>query len=244
WIMAAACSAGPCFEGGGIKHGMRATAGAIESIRIDPVTLEPVIGVVGGVPPMGICGSGMIDAIVEMFKTGIINQKGMFNPKKSERIREGEEGLEYLIHSDFAAQRDIVLTKVDIENLIRAKAAIFAGVSLLINEVGLNLDVIDRVYVAGGFGNSLNVAKTVMLGMIPDLPEDKYTFLGNTSIIGAYLALMSDTLRGELEDICSKMTYVELSVVGGYMDEYMSAMFIPHTDMSKFPTVAAAMMGS
>ncbi|QWR77754.1 ASKHA domain-containing protein [Candidatus Magnetomonas plexicatena] len=243
WIMTAACSAGPCFEGGGIKHGMRATAGAIESIKIDPATLEPIIEVIGGVPPMGICGSGMIDAITEMFKTGIINQKGLFNPKKSERIREGEEGLEYLIHSDAAASRDIVLTKVDIENLIRAKAAIFAGVSLLVNEVGLTLDVIDRVYVAGGFGNSLNVAKTVMLGMIPDLPEEKYTFLGNTSIIGAYLALMSDTLRVELEEICSKMTYVELSVVGGYMDEYMSAMFIPHTDMSKFPTVAAAMLG-
>ncbi|MEO5358292.1 MAG: ASKHA domain-containing protein [Nitrospirae bacterium YQR-1] len=241
WIMTAACSAGPCFEGGGIKHGMRATAGAIESIQIDPVTFEPVIGVIGGGAPMGVCGSGMIDAIVEMFKTGLINQKGIFNPKKTERIREGEEGLEYLIHSDSALKRDIVLTKVDIENLIRAKAAIFAGVSLLVNEVGLTIDVIDRVYVAGGFGNSLNVAKAVMLGMLPDLPEEKYTFLANTSIIGAYLALMSDKLREELEEVCSKMTYVELSVVGGYMDEYMSAMFIPHTDMSKFPTVAAAM---
>ncbi|MCG6551918.1 MAG: ATP-binding protein, partial [Candidatus Magnetominusculus sp. LBB02] len=155
--------------------------------------------------------------------------------------REGEDGLEYLIYKAETQQRDIVLTTVDLENLIRAKAAIFAGVSLLLREAGLTLDILEKVYVAGGFGNSLNIEKAVMFGMIPDLPADKYVFLGNTSIIGAYLALMSDTLRKELDSIASKMTYIELSVVGDYMDEYMSAMFIPHTDLSKFPSVAAAM---
>ncbi|MBF0318372.1 MAG: DUF4445 domain-containing protein [Nitrospirae bacterium] len=239
WIMTAACSAGPCFEGGGIKFGMRATPGAIESIAIDPVTLKPSISVIGGEEPAGICGSGMIDAIVELWKTGIINQKGVFNPAKTPLVREGEDGLEFLIYS--GGNRDIVLTTVDMENLIRAKAAIFAGVSLLLREAGLSLDVLDKVYVAGGFGNSLNVEKAVMLGMIPDLPKDKYVFLGNTSIIGAYLSLMSDALRMELESIASKMTYIELSVVGDYMDEYMSAMFIPHTDMSKFPSVSTAL---
>ncbi|MBF0553859.1 MAG: DUF4445 domain-containing protein [Nitrospirae bacterium] len=241
WIMTAACSAGPCFEGGGIKFGMRATQGAIESIKIDPATLTPSVSVIGGGTPTGICGSGMIDAIVELYKTGIINQKGVFNPAKSPLVREGEDGLEFLIYKSDIPQRDIVLTTVDMENLIRAKAAIFAGVSLLLREAGLTLDVLEKVYVAGGFGNSLNVEKAVMLGMIPDLPPDKYIFLGNTSIIGAYLTLMSDTLRKDLESIASKMTYIELSVVGGYMDEYMSAMFIPHTDLSKFPSVAAAL---
>ncbi|MBF0568444.1 MAG: DUF4445 domain-containing protein [Nitrospirae bacterium] len=241
WIMTAACSAGPCFEGGGIKFGMRATQGAIESIKIDPATLTPSVSVIGGGVPTGICGSGMIDAIVELYKHGIINQKGVFNPAKTPLVREGEDGLEFLIYRDIIQQRDIVLTTVDMENLIRAKAAIFAGVSLLLREAGLTLDVLERVYVAGGFGNSLNIEKAVMLGMIPDLPSDKYIFLGNTSIIGAYLTLMSDTLRGELESIASRMTYIELSVVGGYMDEYMSAMFIPHTDLSKFPSVAAAL---
>ncbi|MBF0564811.1 MAG: DUF4445 domain-containing protein, partial [Nitrospirae bacterium] len=239
WIMAAACSAGPCFEGGGIKHGMRATAGAIESIKIDPHTLTPAIGVIGGTTPMGICGSGMIDAIVEMFKTGILNQKGIFYTGKTSRVREGEDGPEFLVYADESLKRDIVLTKVDIENLIRAKAAIFAGVSLLINESGLTLEAIEKVYVAGGFGNSLHVQTAIMLGMIPDLPPEKYVFLGNTSIIGAYLSLMSDKLREELSRVASMTTYVELSVVGGYMDEYMSAMFIPHTDMSKFPSVGA-----
>ncbi|MBF0515945.1 MAG: DUF4445 domain-containing protein [Nitrospirae bacterium] len=241
WIMTAACSAGPCFEGGGIKFGMRATQGAIESITIDPVTLTPSISVIGGGVPAGICGSGMIDAIVELFKTGIINQKGVFNRTKTPLVREGDEGLEFLIYKADNQQRDIVLTTVDMENLIRAKAAIFAGVSLLLREAGLTLDILEKVYVAGGFGNSLNVEKAVTFGMIPDLPAEKYVFLGNTSIIGAYLTLMSDTLRTELESIASKMTYIELSVVGDYMDEYMSAMFIPHTDLTKFPTVAAAL---
>ncbi|KJR42519.1 iron-sulfur cluster binding protein [Candidatus Magnetoovum chiemensis] len=128
---------------------------------------------------------------------------------------------------------------MDIENLIRAKAAIFAGVSLLVKEVGLTIDAIEKVYIAGGFGNSLNVQKTILLGMIPDVAEDKYVFLGNTSIIGAYLSLMSDDLRVELEEIASKMTYIELSVIGSYMDEYMSAMFIPHTDyLSVFPSIS------
>ncbi|MBF0593249.1 MAG: DUF4445 domain-containing protein [Nitrospirae bacterium] len=236
WIMTAACSAGPCFEGSGIRHGMRATPGAIESVKIDPTTLELSFSVIDGVAPVGICGSGMIDAIVEMYTTGIINQKGIFFPGKSPRIREGQEGLEFVFHTDNVVHRDIVLTQVDIENLIRAKAAIFAGVSLLLNEVGMPLEVLDKVYIAGGFGNSLNIPKAIMLGMLPDLARDRYVFLGNTSIIGAYLALMSDELRREMEDIASKMTYVELSVVGGYMDEYISAMFIPHTDMTRFPS--------
>ncbi|MBF0456691.1 MAG: DUF4445 domain-containing protein [Nitrospirae bacterium] len=241
WIMTAACSAGPCFEGGGIRFGMRATQGAIESMAIDPITLTPSVSVIGGGVPAGICGSGMIDAIVEFYKHGIINQKGVFNPAKTPLIREGVDGLEFLIYKADNPQRDIVLTTVDMENLIRAKAAIFAGVSLLLREAGLTLDVLEKVYVAGGFGNSLNVEKAVMFGMIPDLPQEKYVFLGNTSIIGAYLALMSDELRKELETIASRMTYIELSVVGGYMDEYMSAMFIPHTDLSKFPSAVAVL---
>ncbi|MBF0343384.1 MAG: DUF4445 domain-containing protein [Nitrospirae bacterium] len=236
WIMTAACSAGPCFEGSGIKHGMRATPGAIESVKIDPNSMELTLGVIDGATPVGICGSGMIDAIVEMYNTGIINQKGSFVPSRSTRIREGQEGMEFVLHTDNVLHRDIVLTQVDIENLIRAKAAIYAGISLLLNEVGMPLEALDKVYIAGGFGNSLNIPKAIMLGMLPDLAQDRYVFLGNTSIIGSYLALMSDDLRKELEDIASKMTYVELSVVGGYMDEYISAMFIPHTDMSRFPS--------
>ncbi|RMG03070.1 MAG: DUF4445 domain-containing protein, partial [Nitrospirae bacterium] len=165
WLMTAACSAGPCFEGSGIRSGMRASPGAIEDIKINRETLEPEIKVIGNSEPMGICGSGMIDAVSEMLLSGIMNQKGQLIKESSpERVREGEEGLEYLIHS--TGKMDIVLTQVDIENIIRAKAAIFAGVNLLLGEVGLTTDMIEKVYIAGGFGNFLDTEKAIILGML------------------------------------------------------------------------------
>ncbi len=236
WLMTAACSAGPCFEGGGIKHGMRATIGAIESIKFNSDTMEPDLSVIGNTNPIGICGSGMIDAIAETFLKGIINQKGKFVEElNSDRVRQGENGKEYLLYSDVT--KEIVLTEVDLENIIRAKAAVYAGVSLLIKEVGLTLDAIEKVYIAGGFGNYLNIKRAIILGMLPDMPKEKFFFLGNTSVMGAYLGLLSGKLRKEVEDIASKMTYIELSVMSAYMDEYMSAMFLPHTDLSRFPSV-------
>ena len=242
WIMTAACSAGPCFEGSGIKCGMRATPGAIESVIIDPVTLDPSIRVIGGGSPLGICGSGMIDAISEMLLTGIIDQKGKFLEGKSDRIRRGEDSPEYVIFSDRRLEKDIVLSEIDIENLLRAKAAVYSGISTLITEAGLTMDAIKRVYVAGGFGNYLNIGKAILIGMIPDLPEERYTFMGNTSITGAYLCLLSEELKKEAAEIASKMTYVELSVSKMFMDEYVSALFLPHTNMNLFPTVAARLM--
>lgn len=236
WIMTAACSAGPCFEGSGIKHGMRATEGAIESVKINLDAYAPEVGVIGNSRPMGICGSGMIDAISEMFFKGVIDQKGKFvHGIKTDRIRQGEDGFEFVLHR--GTDRDIVLTEVDIENILRAKAAVYAGVSVLLKEVGFGLDAIERVYIAGGFGNYLDVDKAIILGMLPDLPGDKFSFLGNTSITGAYLCLLSEDLRKEAEEIASKMTYMELSVSRSFMDEYMSALFLPHTDITLFPTV-------
>ncbi len=237
WLVTAACSAGPCFEGSGIRNGMRATEGAVESIRINPETFEPELGVIGSGKPLGICGSGMIDAITEMFLRGVIDQKGRFvKGLVTERIRDGFEGPEFLFYTD--GRRDIVLTEVDIENILRAKAAIYAGVSLLLKKVGLTFDDIERIYIAGGFGNYLNVDKAIIIGMLPDIRREKYTFLGNTSIAGAYLCLLSDRMRKEAAEIARKMTNVELSVSRRFMDEYMSALFLPHTDIKLFPTVA------
>lgn len=235
WLMTAACSAGPCFEGSGIKNGMRATEGAIESISINPKTLEPEITVIGNSSPIGICGSGMIDALSEMFLTGIIDQKGKFVDSRSKRIRVGEDGKEFLLYQ--GKDKEIVLTEVDIENILRAKAAIYAGVTLLLKEAGFELNAIERIYIAGGFGNYLNVDRAIILGMLPDLPKERFVFLGNTSITGAYLCLLSEELRKEAEDIASKMTYIELSVSRGFMDEYISALFLPHTDINLFPSV-------
>jgi uncharacterized 2Fe-2S/4Fe-4S cluster protein (DUF4445 family) len=238
WLMTAACSAGPCFEGSGIRCGMRATSGAIECVKIDAATLEPVISTIGESNPIGICGSGMIDVVSEMFLTGIIDQKGKFISGKTHRIREGEDGPEYLLYRNEKLDMDIVLTAVDIENILRAKAAIYAGVTTLLNEAGLTLDAIERIYIAGGFGNFINVEKVIILGMLPDIPKEKYVFMGNTSITGAYLCLLSRNLRKEAEEIASKMTYIELSVSRRFMDEYLSALFIPHTDINLFPSVA------
>lgn len=257
WLMTAACSMGPCFEGSGIRCGMRATSGAIESVKINPETYELDISVIGGGHPLGICGSGMIDAISEMFLTGVIDQKGKFVKESTDRIREGENGLEFVIYgrgqrSEVISQRnnsrlqnqdsefpynDIVLTEVDIENIIRAKAALYAGIKTLLIEVGFTIDAVEKVYIAGGFGNYINIERAIMLGMLPDIPNERFVFMGNTSITGAYLCLMSEELTREAEDIASKMTYIELSVYGSFMDEYMSAMFLPHTDMNQFPTV-------
>ncbi len=234
--MSAACSAGPCFEGSGIKHGMRATDGAIEGVRINPDTRDVEIKVIGkGILPMGICGSGMIDAIAEMFMAGLLNQKGKLQKRKSDRIREGEDGLEFVVH--YGAGKDIVLAEPDIENIIRAKAAIYAGFSILLKEAGLAFDDVHKVYIAGGFGKFLDIEKSIILGLLPDLPKDKFEYMGNTSITGAYFCTLSRKLRGEAEEISRKMTYLELSVSRSFMDEYVSGLFIPHTNMEAFPGV-------
>ncbi len=240
WMMAAACSAGPCFEGSGIKHGMRATEGAIENVKIDPDTFDVEIKVVGdNAKPMGICGSGMIDAIAEMFLTGVINQKGKMQKDVSDRVRDGEDGLEFVIH--YEDKRDIVLSEPDIENIVRAKAAIYAGFSTLLNEVGMTFKDVQKVYIAGGFGKFLSIEKAIILGMLPEMPKEKFEYMGNTSVTGAYFCMLSRKLRSEAEKISKEMTYVELSVNNSFMDEYMSGMFIPHTDIDSFPNVKKLM---
>jgi uncharacterized 2Fe-2S/4Fe-4S cluster protein (DUF4445 family) len=178
----------------------------------------------------------MIDAITELFLTGLIDQRGKFTKDRdTKRIRDGVEDPEFLIYSD--KSRDIVLTEVDIENILRAKAAIYAGVSLLLKKIGMTLDSIERIYIAGGFGNYLNIEKSIIIGMLPDVPREKFRFLGNAAIAGSYLCLISDHMRREAEEIAGKMTNVELSVSRRFMDEYLSALFLPHTDISLFPTV-------
>ena len=240
WLMAAACSAGPCFEGSGIKHGMRATEGAIENVRIDPDTFDVEIKVIGdNTKPMGICGSGMIDAIADMFLTGILNQKGKMQKEVSDRVRDGEDGPEFVIH--YGENKDIVLAEPDVENIVRAKAAIYAGFSTLLKEVGSSFDDVQKVYIAGGFGKFLNIEKAIILGMLPDMPKEKFEYMGNTSVTGTYLCMLSRKLRSEAETIAKEMTYVELSVNNSFMDEYISGMFIPHTNIDAFPGVKALM---
>jgi uncharacterized 2Fe-2S/4Fe-4S cluster protein (DUF4445 family) len=241
WMVTAACSAGPAFEGGGVKYGMRAMDGAIEKVEIDPATLDAKLAVIGYTPPIGICGSGMIDAIAEMFLTGIIDQKGKINLEaNTSRVRVGDTGPEYVLcwAAESGIEKDIALTEPDIDNIVRTKGAIYAGFSTLLKEVGYGFKDVKKVYIAGGFGNYLDVERAITIGLLPDLPVEKFEFLGNTSIMGAYMALLSKNLRKDVEDIAKKMTYMELSVSRSFMDEYVSALFLPHTNTDEFPTVA------
>jgi len=240
WLVTAACSAGPAFEGSGIKFGMRAMEGAIEEVEIDPRTYEVNYRVIGDAKPIGICGSGMIDTLAEMYLTGVIDQKGKIREEiKSKRIRRGDSGLEYVLawRVEGAINKEIVLTEVDLDNLIRAKAAIYAGFGTLLSQMHMTFADVDKIFIAGGFGRYIDVERAIIIGLLPDLPPERFQFLGNTSIMGAYYALLCDKLRHEAEDIGRKMTYLELSVSRSFMDEYMSALFLPHTNLDSFPTV-------
>jgi uncharacterized 2Fe-2S/4Fe-4S cluster protein (DUF4445 family) len=243
WLATVACSAGPAFEGAGVLHGMRATQGAIEEAWINDDTYDVNCRVIGGAKPRGICGSGLIALVAEMFLTGVIDKSGNIDLSlPTPRVRSGSHGPEYVIAwgSDTRDGRDIVITRTDIDNLLRAKAAIYAGFSVLADSVGVPLETVEQVYIGGSFGKYINVEKAVQIGLLPDMPWDRFHFLGNTSVRGAYLALLNREDRARIADIASRMTYIELSADNTFYDAFTSALFLPHTDLTRFPTVQAA----
>jgi uncharacterized 2Fe-2S/4Fe-4S cluster protein (DUF4445 family) len=244
WLVACACSAGPAFEGAGVLHGMRATTGAIEEVWINDDTYEPSFRVIGNVKPRGLCGSGLISLLAEMFLTGVVDKGGHVNTGlDTPRTREGEHGPEYVIAwaDETQVGHDIVITNVDVDNLLRAKAAIYAGFTVLADSVGVPLEMAEQVLVGGSFGKYINVEKAIQIGLLPDMPWERFQFLGNTSVKGAYLALLDRTARTRVRDIAARMTYIELSADNRFFDAFTSALFLPHTDLSRFPTVEAAM---
>ena len=243
WLMTASCSAGPAFEGGGLKYGMRATTGAIERFHINPETLEPMIRTIGNVTPKGICGSGAIIILAEFLRTGVIDQSGKFNCScTTHRIRPCSEGNEYVLayKEDTKAEEDIVITEADIDNLIRAKAAMFAGYQCLLNKVGLTFQDLERVIIAGAFGNFIDLKEAIVIGLLPEIPTERYHFIGNGSLLGAKLISLSNELLDDGEKIARKMTNVELSEDHSFMDKYMAALFLPHTDATIFPETTRA----
>ena len=241
WMMSASCSAGPAFEGGGIRHGMRALPGAIEGVRIDPVTLEVSLDVIDNELPAGICGSGMISLIASLFLTGILDASGKFMEKQiSDRLRRGKYGYEFVLalQKNSQIEEDIVISEVDITTLMQSKAAVYAGIMTLLKSAGIAIDAINRIQVAGGFGKHIDFELAVIIGMLPDADIKKFEYLGNSSIAGAYLALVSEDARDDLLAISKKMTYVDFSSSNLFYDEYMQALFLPHTDLRSFPGVA------
>lgn len=253
WLITCACSAGPAFEGAGVRDGMRATTGAIEEVWIHQQSFEPTCRVIAdprremrgeATPPAGLCGSGLISLLAELFITGVIDKSGNLNfMLGSPRIRRGEHGPEYVVAwaGETAHGRDIVLTKVDIDNLMRAKAAIFAGFTVLAQSVGVDLAAVERVLIGGAFGQYINVEKAVQLGLLPDMPWEAFQFLGNTSLRGALLALLNREYRRQIAAAAAKMTYLELSADNSFYEAFTSALFLPHTDLERFPSVMEVM---
>ena len=240
WLVTCACSAGPAFEGAGVLHGMRATRGAIEEVWVHGQSYEPNYRVIGETKPRGLCGSGLISLLAELFLNGVLDKGGNFNAAlPTDRIRQGDHGLEYVVA--WAAEthhgRDIVITHVDVDNLIRAKAAIYAGFTVLANSVGFPLEAVEQVLIGGAFGKYINVEKAVEIGLLPDMPWEQFHFLGNTAVQGAYRALLDRKTRERIEDIAGRMTYVELSADNSFYDAFTSALFLPHTNLSLFPSV-------
>jgi uncharacterized 2Fe-2S/4Fe-4S cluster protein (DUF4445 family) len=241
WMVACACSAGPAFEGAGVIDGMRATKGAIEEVWINTETFEPTIRVIGGGKPQGICGSGLISLLAELFLAGIVDKSGNVNTSlDTPRVRTGPHEGEYVVA--FAHEtlhgRDIVISRVDIDNLLRAKAAIFAGYMVLAEGVGVPLESVEQFLIGGSFGQYINVEKAIQIGLLPDMPWENFHFLGNTAVMGAYNALLSWQSCKKIDEIAKKMTYIELSADNTFYEAFMSALFLPHTDFSLFPTVA------
>ncbi len=239
WLACAACSAGPAFEGGGVEHGMRAAKGAIEDFLIDPITLEPMNITIGSVRPVGICGSGLITIVAVLFEMGIIDSQGKFDRDlDTPRIRKREDGIwEYVLAWEdiTGIDRDITLSEIDIDNLIRAKGAIYSGCQTLLEEVGLGIEDVEEIILAGGFGSFVDLAKAMTIGLLPETDPEKVTFIGNGSLMGAKMSSLTNRIRRDVVEVTRKMTNFELSETTSYMDHYVAALFLPHTDLGKFP---------
>ena len=242
WMACAACSAGPAFEGGGIKFGMRAAKGAIEDFSLDPMTWEPMLMTIGNVRPKGICGSGLIIMTAVMFELGLINNLGKFNRDlATDRLREDNGVWEYVLAwaDETQIDRDITITEIDIENLIRAKGAIYSGCMTLLAEVGMGMQDIERIILAGGFGSYVDLEKAMTIGLLPEIDPEKVTFIGNSSLMGAKMSSLTNRIRRDVGEVTRSMTSFELSETPSYMDNYIAALFLPHTDLDQFPRLKA-----
>ena len=240
FMMSCACSAGPAFEGGDISCGMRATDGAVEAVTIDRETLEPVLSIVGkpGQKPVGICGSGIIDVIAELYRTSAISAKGHF-VRENRRILRDEHGMSRYVlafGSESDTGREIAITEVDIECFIRAKGAIFSAIHIMLSSLDMDVSVLEHIYVAGGIGSGINMDNAVRIGMFPDVDRELFTYIGNSSLAGAYALTLSTAAEEKVQQLASNMTYLELSTEPRYMEEFVAACFLPHTDRELFPS--------
>ena len=240
FLMGCACSAGPAFEGGGIEFGMRAAKGAIERVTIDAKTGRASYETVGKTKPKGICGSGMISLIAELYTKGIIDPAGKINADKAPdfTVVSGRK-VSFRVVQESESEQGFALTvsEADINNIIRAKAAIYSACSMMLSHCDMDFSDLSRIYIAGGFGRFLDVDKAVMIGLLPDVSRDKFVYIGNSSLRGSFRTLVSLSQRAVQRELARKMTYIDLSADPAYMEHYTAALFLPHTDGRRFPTV-------
>ncbi len=230
WLLATTAAAGPAFEGWGVRFGMRATNGAIESVKIDPQSLKAKYKVIGNTKPKGICGSGLIDLLSELFRNGIIDALGKFNRKiKSPYVREGIDGYEYVVvpRENSATGTDIVITEKDIANLIDSKSAACAAISVLMKKMRLSVEDITRVYICGAFGSYINPNNATAIGLLPEFTNARIIYLGNGSVGGAYLTLVSSKFRDEAVEVAKLLAYYDLLKDADFMDEYLAGFVLP-----------------
>lgn len=247
WLVCAACSAGPAFEGGGITHGMRAAAGAIEDFSLNPATNEPMNITVNDKPPIGICGSGLLVIVATLFEYGVIDRQGKFRRDlDTERIRAGRSGYEYVLawKKEAGGDSDIVINEVDIENFIRAKAAIYAGCKTLIEGVGLQVTDLEQIILAGAFGSYIDLDSAMTVGLLPEIAPEKIIYVGNGSLLGSWMSEMSNHIRRDVVEVVRKMTSFELSEVTDFKDQYIASLFLPHTDLALFPETSTRLKKS
>ena len=241
WMVCTAASAGPAFEGGGVKFGMRATKGAIEDFAINPVTFEPMIITVGNKKAKGICGSGMITLAAKLLEAGVIDSRGKFNQTLDTRIRKTDDIWEYVIvyKENTQIERDITITEPDLDNLIRAKGAMYSAALTLLEEIGLKINDIEKIILAGGFGSYVELESAITIGLLPEMDPEKVTYLGNGSLLGCKINSLTNALRRDVANVVNMMTNFELASTPSYMDHYMGSLFLPHTELNDFPKVKA-----
>jgi uncharacterized 2Fe-2S/4Fe-4S cluster protein (DUF4445 family) len=253
WLIACSASAGPAFEGGGLSCGIRATDGAIERVAINR---EGKISckTIGGARPTGICGSGMIDLAAQLLLSGLLDKSGRFRERTVERqgsaanpyLKEGDNGPELVIvpAKSSGTGRAVSVNEDDLAVFIRSKGAIYTAAEALLSRVGISFRDVRRVFISGGFGNCVDVVNAIVIGLLPDLPMDRFSFIGNGSLNGARLCLSSRRALEEAEETASRMTYFELSTDPKFMGDYTSSLFLPHTDVERFPSVMRRLEGS
>jgi len=240
FLLTCACSAGPAFEGGGIECGMRAASGAIENAEVNSESGIATFQTIDNSKPIGICGTGIINLIADLFITGWLDSGGkLCRTKKCPAIKTEGRRARYVIvpAKESGTGKEIYINETDIENLIRTKAAIYSACALMLSQLDMKFEDLTNIYIAGAFGNFLDINKAITIGLFPDLPHEKFKYIGNASLMGSFMCLVSQEFKEKQKQLAQRMTYLELNTDPAYMEQYTGALFLPHTDKERFPSV-------